>query len=100
MSNTNPETAISPKVIAGAIGAIIGAGISAGVAALTPDLFESLGAWSGVIFAVVSATGSALAGYLVRDPLRTGSKFQINPGPNGEGLTTGYGDPDSGYNTP
>lgn len=69
--SSTAETTISPKVIAGALGAVVGAGLAAAVAALTPELFEPLGAWQGVAFAAVSATGSALAGYLVRDPLRS-----------------------------
>lgn len=70
MNNTDPAKTISPKVIASAAGAIIGAGLVAGISALTPEHFASLGIWGSVVFAAVAAAGSAIAGYLVRDPLR------------------------------
>jgi len=61
---------ISPKVIAPAIFNIILIGVVAAIAGITPDLLTFLGPWAGVAYLGIAAIGTALAGYIKRDPAR------------------------------
>lgn len=63
-------TDISPKVIAPAIFNLVLIGVTAALTAITPDLFEGLGPWGGVLFAGIAAVGTALTGFIKRDPAR------------------------------
>ena len=76
MASTNP---VSPKVIAGGIGAVLIPFLIAGLAAvvdfLTGDsgqpLLEAIPTfWRSVILVALAALGSLLAGYRQTDPLR------------------------------
>lgn len=72
MASTNP---VSPKVIAGGIGAALLPGLLAGALALigwfsdpgNQSLFPSIPAW---VWPVLGVVGTLVAGYLKKDPLR------------------------------
>ena len=61
-----PTAAPQPKVIAGAVTGIALTVVVGAIAAITPEHFEALGVWGGVIYGGVVALGSALAAYIKR----------------------------------
>jgi drug/metabolite transporter (DMT)-like permease len=65
-----PESTVSPKVVAQAATGIALAVILAVITAVTPDMLSSLGSWGVLLYAGIVALGGALAGYVKRDPLR------------------------------
>lgn len=81
-------TPISPKVTASAVSGVIAAAILANITLITPDLFAGTGKWSGLIYGLVIAVASTLAGWLKNDPLRTtdGPTVAIVPGPVPSGI--------------
>lgn len=77
MSTQTPDTrpaeeVVSPKVVAAAVAAVVVPVVVAALDAIVAEgvLAASLGAWSPVASAAISALSAALAGYFVRDPRR------------------------------
>lgn len=70
MADHAAATDISPKVIAPAVFNLVLIAVTAAITAITPDLFAGLGPWGPVLFAGVAAIGTALTGYIKRDPAR------------------------------
>ena len=71
MSHTPTTTStISPKVIAPAIFNVALIVIVAVLGAITPETFLTLGVYGPLLFVAVSTLGTALAGYIRRDPAR------------------------------
>lgn len=64
------ETTLSPKVVASAATGLALVVLIAVLTAVTPEMLAPLGDWGTLVYAAVVATGSALAGYVKRDPLR------------------------------
>lgn len=55
-----------PKVVAGAVTGIALTVVVGAIAAITPEHFEALGIWGGVIYGGVVSLGSALGAYIKR----------------------------------
>jgi len=69
-----PEKTISPKVIAQGATSLGLAIVVGAIAAITPEHFAMLGMWGPVVYAGVVAGGGVIAGWITRDPLRSGGQ--------------------------
>ncbi|UKH48317.1 membrane protein [Arthrobacter phage Lilmac1015] len=74
-------SAISPKVLVSlAVGLALTA-LSAALAAITPETLADLGPYAVPVALGAAAAGQALAGYMKRDPARTGAPLPASETP-------------------
>lgn len=74
-------SAISPKVLVGLLVGLSLTALAAALSAITPETVEALGPFAVPAALGLAAAGQALAGYLKRDPARTGTPLPASETP-------------------
>ncbi|UAW09388.1 membrane protein [Arthrobacter phage Klevey] len=74
-------SAISPKVLVGLLVGLSLTALAAALSAITPETLEALGPFALPAALGLAAAGQALAGYMKRDPARTGAPLPAEERP-------------------